>query len=490
MKGIALAVDLGTTNVRIQYLDLSTGEVIKSIISRNPLPGLNLMDHLHFTMKFGSDTVKRIFYRFFDNFLPTDGGGVERIAISGNSGQLSFVAGYDCTDLAYAGKEEITRDYLVSEFGGAELIIPPCIRREIGSDALGLILNSGMLKDKVSIGIDLGTNTEIALKVEDKIYTASVASGPAIESQGISNGCLAMQGAICDVEVGDGDLKVFVFDDKMEIVPLEDWNGEVKGICGAGLISAIHCYLKLGRREERSGEEEFFVCKDVLLGDDDIRNAFRALCAIRAGLTALVSEAGIDFLEIKSAYLTGSASIGLNLNKFRDLNLVPKSVRRITKLDNTSLDLARKLALNRDYVFELQGFVEGLREKYVRLSSSKTFEKAYILDLALFEEGISYDKYEILRSKLGIQGFPEDGGPLSLKVEDRTSEVKYEDSRVRMVGDFGCDLCGKCAEVCPEDAIEIRERIILNTARCRGFGCLECEKSCEFFKFEEMKELF
>jgi methylamine methyltransferase corrinoid activation protein len=241
----------------------------------------------------------------------------------------------------------------------------------------------------------------------------------------------------------------------------------------------------------------------MLLNEEDIKNAFRALSAIKAGLTALISEANddidfdfdFDFSGIKRAYLSGAISRGLDLIKFQDLNLIPKSVNRIFKLDNTSLELARDLVLNRDYVYELQDFVKDLRENYVRLSTSKTFEHAYILELSRYEEGISDEKYERLRDKMGIKKFPvpENGG--IPEIEDKTSiskskeEIEFKDFGVKMVANFNCDYCGKCVDICPENALEISESegIILNTTKCRGFSCLKCEESCEFFKFEKFK---
>ena len=78
--------------------------------------------------------------------------------------------------------------------------MPPAIKHEIGADALAMMLETDFLiQPEPSLVTDYGTNAEMALKVGDRIITASAAAGPAIEGQGISSGMLASLGAICDV---------------------------------------------------------------------------------------------------------------------------------------------------------------------------------------------------------------------------------------------------------------------------------------------------
>ena len=77
--------------------------------------------------------------------------------------------------------------YIADEIPGleefdCEVVVPPAIKHEVGADALALIVKSGMLdSDEISIATDYGTNAEMALKVNDIIYTGSAAAGPALE---------------------------------------------------------------------------------------------------------------------------------------------------------------------------------------------------------------------------------------------------------------------------------------------------------------------
>ena len=97
-----------------------------------------------------------------------------------------------------------------------------------------MMLETDFLARKVpSLITDYGTNAEMALKVGDRIITASAAAGPAIEGQGISSGMLASPGAICDVKPEGEYWKIFVLDremEKKEAYLIHSVTGEIKKI--------------------------------------------------------------------------------------------------------------------------------------------------------------------------------------------------------------------------------------------------------------------
>ncbi len=98
-----------------------------------------------------------------------------------------------------------------------KLLCPPAIKHEIGADALAMMLETDFLiQSEPSLVTDYGTNAEMALKVGDRIITASAAAGPAIEGQGISSGMLASPGAICDVKPEGQYWRIMVLDREME----------------------------------------------------------------------------------------------------------------------------------------------------------------------------------------------------------------------------------------------------------------------------------
>lgn len=78
-------------------------------------------------------------------------------------------------------------------------------KTRIGANALAMMIKTEFLDTPETCMVtDYGTNAEIALKVDDRIYTGSAATGSAIEGQQISNGMLATPGAIADLRLSGG----------------------------------------------------------------------------------------------------------------------------------------------------------------------------------------------------------------------------------------------------------------------------------------------
>ncbi|MCK4784710.1 MAG: hypothetical protein KAV87_13240, partial [Desulfobacteraceae bacterium] len=57
MARLGIALDLGTSGFRGQAIDLDQNGMILStaVSTRHPLPGANVMDHLHFALEVGLD---------------------------------------------------------------------------------------------------------------------------------------------------------------------------------------------------------------------------------------------------------------------------------------------------------------------------------------------------------------------------------------------------------------------------------------------------
>ncbi|MEJ2476420.1 MAG: ASKHA domain-containing protein, partial [Desulfobacterales bacterium] len=223
MPKLGIALDLGTSGFRGQAIDLDQkGKILSTAVTtRHPLPGANVIDHLHFALEVGlnyaHDVVIQAANQVIDN-LRIEKDQVVRLAVCGNPIQLSLFEEIEIRDLAYAGKRKLEalgvvppkRDAQIvkaSEIRGlallpdVDVLIPPAVEHEIGADALAMMIQTGMLeKDEIAIVTDYGTNAEMALIVKGTVYTGSTAAGPALEGQQIEDGLLALPGAISDVE--------------------------------------------------------------------------------------------------------------------------------------------------------------------------------------------------------------------------------------------------------------------------------------------------
>ena len=83
--------------------------------------------------------------------------------------------------------------------------------------------------------LDLGTNGEIALLANGKIYATSAAAGPAFEGGNLGCGMAALPGAIYSVELHAGRLVTACVN-----------NVQPKGLCGSGVLDTVALLLNEG----------------------------------------------------------------------------------------------------------------------------------------------------------------------------------------------------------------------------------------------------
>jgi methylamine methyltransferase corrinoid activation protein len=153
----AINIDIGTSGIRVQLLNLMDSSVLRTaILSRNPLPGANVVGQMDFAVSYGQGMAHGILVSavnsLINNLKP---GNLKSIAVCGNPTQLSLFEGIEIRDLAFAGKNALEK-----------MTIKPPKR--------------------------------------DRIYTGSAAADPAIEGQHISKGMLAKPGVIADLRLSGG----------------------------------------------------------------------------------------------------------------------------------------------------------------------------------------------------------------------------------------------------------------------------------------------
>lgn len=528
MPRYGVALDLGTSGLRGQAIELETGEVVATAITaRHPVPGANVMDHLTFAVEAGVDLTHEILIAAVNQVIMALGIPVEaceRLAVCGNPIQLSLFEGIEIRDLAYAGERKRqllgiqppNRDGKALQ--GARIrglnvqpdclvLIPPAVKHEIGADALALMVKSGMLeRDEIALATDYGTNAEMALKVGDKIITGSCAAGPALEGQHVSQGMLAAPGAISDLNPEGEFWRCTVLDETMmpDEGPLVDLDGgrlinsgvrRPAGITGTGVIALVYQGTEAGlinlpriaTRERKLG-----LGYGIFFTEQDLKEAGKAIGALRAGYLTLAYEAGIEVEQIRTAYMAGASGTYVDARKAHQLGMVPPRVARIYQIGNTSLALARDLVVNPGLLGELQQLAVSLRATHSMFAQSPVFERAYLLELSYWGEGMPWDQYlwfsrlyklPLLPSRaMDVQVYRLVARDIAdLGMRGLTLIEQVGQPTARRFGD--CNLCGTCVEECPEQALSfIKYRgetlLQLRPDRCNGMACLRCERAC------------
>ena len=529
MTRLAIAMDLGTSGFRAQALDLTSGEVLSTTItSRHPLPGANVIDHVHFALELGVETTRDLMVDAINQVItqlriPT--GAVVRLAVCGNPAQLSLFQGMEIRDLAFAGARKLKGLGVVpperaaairraAEFAGLALpgdcavIIPPAVRHEVGADALALIMQAGMLNcDETTLAIDYGTNAEIALAHEGRIFTGSAAAGPALEGQHITCGTLAIPGAIADLEPAGRGHRLIVLDPEMVPTPsalidlrmaveaMETAGPRAIGITGTGMIAALDQALDAGiiaLPRIRTADRRLHFGKELFLTEADLVEAGKAIGAVRAGYFALSVAAGIAPEDIHTASLAGASGTYVDARKALRLGLIPSRVRTIRQLGNTSLAVARELAMAPAKLEAMSDLARTLQQTHVMLGLSKTFASVFLLELSYWTEGMPMSKYREMLRRYRLPDLPPVSAPPQvirmvkhdIETLGRMGLVTLDHvGRVVALAVGGCTGCMACLGECPARALSIKPdtdppTILLAHALCNGVACRRCEQIC------------
>ena len=412
MQPVGLAVDIGTTKLACYLVDLESGRVLAVQGVANP------------QIAYGEDIMSRLEAVLVD---PTNAEHLQTevvVAINTAADELCGSQGFTpdrLLDLCLVGNTAMhhlfarlpVRPLAVSPFvpalntalevdaaqlglkaaPGAHAYLPAPIAGFVGSDHLAFLLSSGFGEDeRVRLGIDIGTNTEIALQAGGRIVSCSTASGPAFEGAHIRHGMRAAPGAIQNVEIGpDGTVNCDVIG-----------GGPPIGICGSGILDALGEMRKVGILNERGrmqavlpgveladdGKPIFTLMKgvdgrrDVTISQQDIDQILLAKGAIRTGIDILMDTLNITPDRIEEFILAGAFGTYLNpLNAIR-IGLFPQAPsERIRAVGNAAGTGARMMLASTDCRRRAEELAH--RVEYLELTIVPGFNKFFARGIRL-----------------------------------------------------------------------------------------------------------
>jgi methylamine methyltransferase corrinoid protein reductive activase len=524
MAKLGIALDLGTSGFRGHAIDLDQNGIILStaVTTRHPLPGANVIDHLHFALEVGLDWAHQVVVhavnQVIDN-LRVDKNEVVRLAVCGNPIQLSLFQEIEFRDLAYAGKRKLEslgvvppkRDAQIVKAmdirgldlpAEADIMIPPAVRHEIGADALAMMIQTGMLnKEEIAIVTDYGTNAEMALIYKGTVYTGSTAAGPALEGQQIEDGLLALPGAISDVDfepeenvvtVGfkrvtsddqpsKGSLKTHVLSQEMMPRPghtvdptsgsvIERGELEAVGITGTGVVALLSQGMKarlIHIPRINTADTEIHLPNGIKFTEKDLLEAGKAIGSVRAGHITLCEEAGIQLEDIETAYMSGASGTYVDALKAQEIGMIPARAKKIYQVGNTSLAMARDMVRDEGELWHMKQVADELRQHHCMFAASKVFEKVYILELSYWTEGMPLKQYQKFLQKYGLPALKEVAAiPQVIKTVEKDIpdlglmglKIIPDIGQRKTVLFEGCLGDGACIEECPENALDMEER--------------------------------
>jgi uncharacterized 2Fe-2S/4Fe-4S cluster protein (DUF4445 family) len=354
-EGWGVAVDLGTTTIVAQLVDLQTGHVlgVRTALNAQAKCGADIMSRVEVAVaRQGQQTLQKLVRKQIGGLVKEllaaagDGPGkIESVVLVGNTVMHHLFCGISLEPLAHYPFEPVSPGLQVLEAGELDWELPgrpavrflPCLGSFVGSDIL-----AGLLATKLDESgppaalIDLGTNGEIVVGNRERLLCASTAAGPAFEGARISTGMRAATGAISEVRVREGRLECHVLG-----------NVAARGVCGSGLVDAVAAGLELGwisTTGRLANGESLALTGRVSLNQWDVRELQLAKGAIAAGLRLLLEQWGATKAELAQVFLAGAFGNYINYTSARRIGLLDFPVEKVRPAGNTAL-LGAKLAL-------------------------------------------------------------------------------------------------------------------------------------------------
>ena len=377
MQGPGVAIDIGTTTIAMTAHDLATGKILCKGGMLNPQTEIaaDVMGRIGAALEGKSEIMQKqvedAILSLLQDVTP------DSMVITGNTTMLYLLTGRNPDCLSHAPFQADELFGISYEIAKSIAYLPRCMNAFVGADITCAVLASGMCeKEEASLLCDIGTNGEIALWKDGKLYVTSTAAGPAFEGAGISCGCGSIPGAIDKVWVENGKVKIHTIGE-----------ATATGLCGSGVIDTIAALLETEDIDETGAmdEDSFTLAENVEFLPKDVRAVQLAKAAIAAGIKTLLSSANVSSDEIETLYIAGGFGSHLNVESGVRIGLIPEELAdKVKIIGNASLAGAAQILLNPDDRRKADAI--ALESEHVNLGGNPLFNENYMEEMFFPEE--------------------------------------------------------------------------------------------------------
>lgn len=373
-ENLCYVLDVGTTTLALALVSLDEKRTVKVLTATNPQRafGADIMTRIDFCRKSSVKPLQRVLVEEINAMIakmtaPT----VDDMYVCANVTMLHTLFGVDCTSIgiapytpAFLERREATAESIGLD-GVKRVVSLPSVSSFVGADIVAGLYYTGLPTDgKYNLLIDLGTNAEIVLYSSKSGLSTAAAAGPCFEGANISCGMSATEGAI------------YAFESSYGRTAYKTVNGvEATGICGTGLVDIISELLKNGVIDETGYIDGNYKISDrVYLSPNDVRQYQLAKSAIYSAILALMRNAGVDFCDVSTLYISGGFSSKINITSAVTTGLIPRELApKTVALNNSALRGAIKLACDGGEIEKYAKMIE-----YIDLSSNQYFENLFV----------------------------------------------------------------------------------------------------------------
>lgn len=391
---VGVALDLGTTTIVIELVDLRSGAVLAIASIENPqrFGGSDVMARISYEAEVPGElrlALRRALNHELKRLCRELGLDrhrlVEMVAV-GNPTMRDLLFALDVAPIGQLPFRSVTEIAWLSgelpstmvsrrahELGllmhpQGRVVAGPVIACHVGADAAAdLVAVEAVERGGSFMLVDIGTNTEIVASDGQRILAASSPAGPAFEGGGVRYGMAGADGAIEKVRLDDGRLEVEVIG-----------GGPPEGICGSGLVDLLAVLRRSGRMSERgrfsdgSSEIEVVSSPRITFSRADVGHLSIAKAANAVGQRAVLRRLGLRPEDLDRVYLAGGFANALDIAMAVEIGLlVDVPPERVVRAGNASVAGARALLLSRSRRAALDDMVH--RVEHVELETEPDF---------------------------------------------------------------------------------------------------------------------
>jgi len=379
-----LAVDIGTTTVVLELVDLNTWASLGTQASHNIQIGYgeDVISRIAFACTRDGqqplqesvvETVNRLIHALCSK-VGVDEGNITAIVCAGNTTMTQLFLGLPPCNIRLEPYIPVANHYppvLARDVGivvnpNSVIFCMPGVSSYVGGDVTAGVLYTDLAEsDDLALLLDLGTNGEMVLGNREWLTCCSASVGPAFEGGGIRWGMRATTGAIEKVRM----------DGPKNDISYETIGGKrPRGVCGSGLIDILGTFFLNGlidqrgrfapetagsRWRKKDGSSEFVIAfrdetdvdEDITISQEDIFNVIRSKGAVYAAIKTLLHTTGPQIDQIQRIFVAGGFGTYLSIEKAILIGLLPDlPPDRFRFVGNSSLKGARRALLCRNYL--------------------------------------------------------------------------------------------------------------------------------------------
>lgn len=395
-----LALDIGTTTVVANLVDLESGQTVSVSSFENPqrFGGSDIMHRISYDGEFEGELRKSLIAALNSqimemcerhDFVRQE---IYEIIVAGNTTMRDIFFRQDVQSIGQKPYKSIieheyregirsttsltekSRRLGIRSNPKAMVCSLPLIASHVGADvAADLVAVDMQSQDEVVMLVDVGTNTEVVVGNAKRMVAASCPAGPAFEGGGIEYGMPAYPGAIEAVKWVDGKINYETIDGE-----------KPQGLCGSGLISLL---AELCRHNQMSEKGVFADRKQrvmpllpehgITFSRDDASNLAQAKAANYCGQYIVLRHFGCSPQDITKLFLAGGFANYVNLQDAIDIGfLAPVPQDRIAKIGNAAVGGTKAVLLSREKRAEIEDFVKNI--EHIELETTPDFFDIFV----------------------------------------------------------------------------------------------------------------